>query len=174
MGIKDLGMVTAYAYAVAGGYTGTEAEFKELLADIPFLKQNSENYPDGAYVEEGVAYFTHNGNVLFEITGIGGGGGGGGAATSKLTVTNTSGWLTKTIAEGEKCEVSFTWSSTEDDIVTGPGTLRITANGSVRMTRGIEQGAMTVDISEYLKSGANVIKLRVTDINGNFRDLSYS
>lgn len=31
---KDLGMVTAYAYALAGGYTGTEAEFETLLGKI--------------------------------------------------------------------------------------------------------------------------------------------
>lgn len=31
---RNLGMVTAYAYAVAGGYTGTEAEFEELLGNI--------------------------------------------------------------------------------------------------------------------------------------------
>ena len=32
--VKDLGPVTAYAYAVAGGYTGTEEEFTELLGDL--------------------------------------------------------------------------------------------------------------------------------------------
>lgn len=32
--IKDLGVVTAYAYAVEGGYTGTEAEFVELLGNV--------------------------------------------------------------------------------------------------------------------------------------------
>ena len=31
---KDLGIVTAYAYALAGGYTGTEAEFEALLGNI--------------------------------------------------------------------------------------------------------------------------------------------
>ena len=31
---KDLGVVTAYAYAVEGGYTGTEAEFTALLGDL--------------------------------------------------------------------------------------------------------------------------------------------
>ena len=30
---KDLGPVTAYAFAVAGGYTGTRAEFEQGLAD---------------------------------------------------------------------------------------------------------------------------------------------
>ena len=32
--VKDLGAVTAYAYAVAGGYSGTEAEFEALLGNI--------------------------------------------------------------------------------------------------------------------------------------------
>lgn len=32
--IKDLGAVTAYAYAVEGGYTGTEEEFAALLGNI--------------------------------------------------------------------------------------------------------------------------------------------
>ena len=35
MAIKDLGAVTAYAYAVDGGYTGTEAEFEEAMAAVP-------------------------------------------------------------------------------------------------------------------------------------------
>lgn len=34
MAIKDLGIVTAYGYARAGGYEGTEQEFKELLASM--------------------------------------------------------------------------------------------------------------------------------------------
>lgn len=32
--VKDLGAVTAYAYAVEGGYIGTEAEFEALLGNI--------------------------------------------------------------------------------------------------------------------------------------------
>ena len=31
---KNLGKVTAYAYAKAGGYTGTSQEFEEMLAGI--------------------------------------------------------------------------------------------------------------------------------------------
>lgn len=31
---QDLGMVTAYAYAKAGGYTGTEAQFEEMLGSL--------------------------------------------------------------------------------------------------------------------------------------------
>lgn len=38
---KDLGMVTAYAYAVSKGYTGTEAEFAELMASYASVAQEA-------------------------------------------------------------------------------------------------------------------------------------
>lgn len=41
---KDLGMVTAYAYAVAGGYEGTEAEFEQLMADLAIEVDEFENF----------------------------------------------------------------------------------------------------------------------------------
>ena len=40
---KDLGVVTAYAYAVLGGYTGTEEEFTELLGNIATDLEEIEN-----------------------------------------------------------------------------------------------------------------------------------
>ena len=40
---KDLGTATAYAYAVEGGYTGTEAEFTELLGNIAEDLEEIEN-----------------------------------------------------------------------------------------------------------------------------------
>lgn len=44
---KDLGIVTAYAYAVSKGYTGTEEEYAKLMADyatvIPLANQSEEN-----------------------------------------------------------------------------------------------------------------------------------
>lgn len=38
---KDLGMVTAYAYAVSKGYTGTEEEFAELMASYASVAQKA-------------------------------------------------------------------------------------------------------------------------------------
>ena len=40
---KDLGMVTAYAYAKAGGYQGTEEEFEQLLGNIAGDLEEIEN-----------------------------------------------------------------------------------------------------------------------------------
>lgn len=41
---KDLGAVTAYAYAVEGGYTGTEQEFTQLMADLGITVDEFEHF----------------------------------------------------------------------------------------------------------------------------------
>ena len=42
----NLGIVTAYGYAKSKGYTGTEAEFAQLLADYADIAELTENIPD--------------------------------------------------------------------------------------------------------------------------------
>ena len=144
---------------------------------ITSVEQSLFNYVDGGFVENGVAYFTSNGEVLFEITGIGGGGGGGGGGdynNAVLTVTNSSGWLSKTIASGESCPISITWSSLEDDMPTGDGSMRVTVNGSIRSTTQIRQGVVTTDLLQYLGDGANVVRVQISDIYGNARSINFS
>lgn len=46
--IKDLGAVSAYAYAVEKGYTGTEEEFAELMADYASVAQRAEDAANSA------------------------------------------------------------------------------------------------------------------------------
>ena len=46
--VKDLGAVSAYAYAVEKGYTGTEAEFAELMADYAEVGQRAEDAAESA------------------------------------------------------------------------------------------------------------------------------
>ena len=46
--IKDLGAVSAYAYAVEKGYMGTEAEFAELMADYAEVGQRAEDAAESA------------------------------------------------------------------------------------------------------------------------------
>ncbi len=46
--VKDLGAVSAYAYAVEKGYTGTEAEFAELMADYAGVGQRAEDAAESA------------------------------------------------------------------------------------------------------------------------------
>ena len=133
------------------------------------------NFVDGAYVEDGVAYFTNNGTVMFSITGIGGGSGGGGSVTNAvLTVTNQTGWLSKTIAKGSPCPIMLEWSSIEDGMSTGPGTLKVITNGIVRTTMNIAQGAATIDISKFLSQEKNNVKVSISDVYGSTRTINFS
>ena len=121
-----------------------------------------EQDPDTYYV-----YPTYKGirseNGIPLAGGGGGGGGGGDVIAAKLSVENTSGWLSKTIADGSDCPVSFMWSSIEDDMPTGDGTMRITVNDVVRASMQIAQGNVSVDLAPYLAVGTNKVKVRISD-----------
>lgn len=131
---------------------------------------------DDAYVEDGYLYMTSNNEVVVGPLGpfSGGGGGGGTGNNAVLTVSNTSGWLSKSIASGAVCEISVIWSSLEDELPTGNGTLKVTINGLVKTTQDVAQGAVTVDIGKYLSTGANMVKVNITDAYGNGRTINYS
>ena len=64
--IKDLGAVTAYAYAVAGGYVGTEAEFEEALgqAGITITELESLSAVAIQVAEGGAPTASYSGGVL--------------------------------------------------------------------------------------------------------------
>ena len=118
--------------------------------------------PDTYYV-----YPTYRGtrseNGIPLAGGGGGGGGGGDIVSAVLTVENTTGWLSKTIADGESCNVSFTWSSVENGMQTGDGNMRITVNDVIRASLQIQQGSVSVDLAPYLTSGTNKVKVRISD-----------
>ena len=146
---------------------------KDQLKTISF---SLDNYVDDGYVENGVAYFVHDGEVLFEITGIGGGGGGGGSSVNNavITVTNNTGWLSTTISSGSTCPISLNWTSIEDNLPTGDGTLQISVNGAIKSTQGIQQGNVNIDLGNYVSAGSNVVKVKISDIYGNARTINFN
>ena len=159
---------------VANAVSAAETTLSSMGDRVDALELDTEEYPDDAYVEDGVAYFTHNGTVLFQITGIGGGGGGGGGGSATtLTMENTSGWLKKAVASGASCPISFTWSSTLDNISTGDGTLNIYVGNVIRGSFTIQQGSVTRDVGTYLQAGLNKVRLEVVDVEGNSRGITF-
>lgn len=129
---------------------------------------------DGGYVENDSLYLTSNGEVVAgPFTGFGGsgsgGGGGGSTNNAVLTVTNATGWVSSTIASGAPCALSIEWSSIEDGLSTGNGSLTIKVGGVVKAILDIAQGLVTTDIGEYLSAGSNSIQLQVMDSYGNSR-----
>jgi hypothetical protein len=123
-----------------------------------------------------VLYLTKDGVLLG--TGVilpkGGGGGGGSTNNAEMTLTNTSGWLAKTIAQGADCLFTFHWSSIEDNMATGNGTLIISVGGSVKTSYEIKQGDVEVNLAKYLTSSENRVLLEVVDAYGNTKTVSLS
>lgn len=109
-------------------------------------------------------------------TGGGGGGGGGGGSEigAVMNAQNTSGWISKTIAQNAKCELNFVWSSLENSIETGPGILTVTISKIGRAVINIPQGPTTIDVSQWLSLGSNPVELRITDIYAQSRVLRYN
>lgn len=112
-------------------------------------------------------------------TGGGGGGtgsGGGGAVTNnaKFNVTNVGGWLSKTVALGATCLINLSWSSIEDNVPTGNGTIRISQGDTVKESYEVRQGDLSVDVTKYISMGTNDIKVTISDIYSNTRTLNFS
>lgn len=162
-----------------------EGSIAEAFFDITNLQRELENVsidPDdlGLYQDPdtGYVYPTYR-NVVSEngipLASGGGGGGGGSQNNAILTVSNTSGWLSKTISENStNCNISMNWSSLEDDIPTGNGTLNIKVGGILRSTQQISQGGIVIDVKPYLTSGLNNVGMQISDIYGNSRTIKFS
>ena len=164
--------------------SNAENEVAENQNTIDGLKQKDnamqlaiEGKIDGAYVENGYLYLTSNDAIvagpLGPFSGEGGGGGGGGN-NATITVTNVTGWLSRTIAYKDSCPIKVNWSSTEDDMPTGNGTMKITVNGVVKAVLDIAQGEVTAELTSYLAVGSNVVKVNIADVYGNHRTINFS
>ena len=131
---------------------------------------------DGAYVENGYLYLTSGESIVAGPLGPfgSGGGGGGGGNEAKFSVKNLTGWLTNSVAEGSPCILNLEWSSIEDGISTGAGTLQVYVADALKTTLSIEQGLFGVDVSPWLINGNNAVKLTVTDVYGNNRTLKFN
>lgn len=148
------------------------------------MKQNVSNMElllsgkvDGAFVENGYLYLTSNNEVvagpLGPFSGSGGNGGSGGN-NAVLAVSNTSGWLSKSIAYGKECPIQITWTSLEEEMPTGNGVMKITVNGIVKAMLDIPQGAVTADLGPYLNVGSNAIRIQVSDVYENSKTISFN
>ena len=161
----------------------------ENAGEVPVVDENGQwglgkpVYIDGLTTETDengnkYLYLTHDGEIVGEgimlPQGGGGSGGGGSSNNAILTVTNTTGWISKSIAEKADCNISFTWSSTENEISTGNGAIKISVGGAVKTAYEIEQGAVTVNVGKYLTAGSNKVRVEISDIYGNMKVINYS
>lgn len=144
---------------------------------IQLLNTALESKIDSLFESNGFLFGSSNGEIVcgpigpFAGSGGGGGGGGSGGNNATLEINNTSGWMSKTIAQDETCPVSLHWTSVENEMATGNGSLSIYVSNSVKATLEVPQGDVTVDISPYLTAGGNSVAFTITDIYGNSRTI---
>lgn len=157
------------------------ADLDSQMQEVKTALDNVSIDPDdlGLYQDEDTMYVYPTYKGIRSENGIplaskGGGGGGGEVITAVLTVENTSGWLSKTISAGSSCEVSFRWSSVDDGLPTGDGTLRITNNEVVRSTQQIQQGNVIIDLKPYLTTGTNKVKVRISDSSDQGKTITFN
>lgn len=167
------------------GYDGVTYEtagdaVRSIGDELNDFKQNFNdlidvNIADGLLYENNLLYLTSKGNIISDpIKIIGGSGGGTSTNNAKFTVTNTSGWLSKTVAFGADCIINFTWNSIEDEISTGNGIVKVSVGGSVKTTYEEKQGDIEIDVSDYLLIGANEVEITISDLYGNSKTYKFS
>lgn len=93
---------------------------------------------------------------------------------AEFTVSNTTGWLSKAVAYGSECTLNFNWSSVEDGISTGNGTVKISIGDTVKAMYQEEQGDIEVNIDNYLLAGKNTVGIEISDLYGNTRKYVFS
>lgn len=170
-----------------GSITGLEdalaaaADNAEVMSLINALTgEIAGKVADAEFDDDGLFYFLDSyGERIagpFEgFKGIGGGGGGGGSSNNAvLTVTNTSGWLATTVAEGAEVAILLNWSSLEDELETGSGTVTVYVNGANKASLNVQQGDISIDVTNYLVSGTNNVRLRVSDAYGNIKTIQFT
>lgn len=157
-------------------------DIDELKSGMQRYNLESGSYFGGVFLDEdtNTLYFTDkNGRVIAEVENIGRGGGGGGGgddsgSNSKIHMDNISGWQSKTLARKKdeavpSCPVTLQWSSIENELPTGNGTLRVMVNDKTEAMLEVQQGTVVVDVAGYLKTGSNMLDFTVYDIYGKNR-----
>lgn len=114
------------------------------------------------------------GDPIEGIGGSGGGGGGGSATNAEMSATNTTGWISNSISVGETVNVKVLWTSIENDLPTGNGVATIRVNGLIKATYEVPQGEVTFNLTNYLNSGTNNVKITVSDIYDQQRTLGFN
>lgn len=179
----DADEIAGQALSLASNADNEAAELSNSVASLRD-KVNQLQLESAAYCMElevtsaGLVYLLNNGERIAGPYGpfAGNGGGGGGGTTSNVTfsVSNSTGWLSKTITKDDTCPVSVTWSSEMEGMPTGSGSAKVTINGAVKATMNVQQGQVTIDLAPYVSTGTNVVRLNISDSYGNNSSINFT
>ena len=171
---------------IRSGYNGITHDsagdaVRAIGNDLEALRNSLPDYipanaVDGLLYENNQLYLTSNGETVGDPVEITGGGGGGGSV-STVKITNNLASTIFTVAKGNSATIDFTYTSFENEVPTGDGTYSITINNKVieALSGSVQHGvAKNINVTEYLKTGSNSIKVTCADQFGTSRNLVYT
>ena len=135
---------------------------------------------DGGYQdEEGYLHLTLEGEDIegFDPILLNVGGGGGGDTGSKLTFAVYTPTIFSVMDTAGTAEIQYKFTSIDRDTqqATGNGNLAIVVGGTTKANLSITQGDnKTVDVFQYLNTGANTVKLVITDSYGTIASRTFT
>ena len=144
---------------------GDISEIQEQLKNVKPDPNSGREY-DITY-EDSKLSLLENGTVKTQVVIQGGGGGGTGGSTSVIKIERLDGSALTVIA-GDQAIINFKFSSVDnsgDDTGSATGVWYV---GNTKVgTQTVIQGKNSFDITQYLHSGDNTVKLQVTDSVGS-------
>lgn len=169
---------------IRAGYDGVSYEsagaaVRSIGQDVSDLRGSLSQFinakaVDGLFYEDNLLYLTAAGVIVSSPVEILAGSGGSGGSTSAVKLKNENGSSALTASKNDSVILKFTFSSLEDEEETGDGTAVIYVEDEVKLTSSIKQGYTEIDVTKYLKSGTNTVKLVCSDIYGVSRTLTYT
>lgn len=175
--------IAKQALASASNAENDVAEFSNQLDStnqkVQALQANADTYAQDGEVDNTGRFWLLNNGVRIAgpfgpFAGTGGGGGSSSGNSAELTVTDETGWRSKTISSGASCPITLTWSSLEGELATGNGSMRIMVNSVIKAVLDIQQGGVTVDLAKYCGTGTNSCRITISDVYDNNRTFVYT
>ena len=167
--------------ATESANSAAEAQHYADTIDPELFNARLEAKADSLYFdpETNLLYLMSEGEIIGDgvavAAGGSGGGGGGGSLEYTISLKNLLDSRVITVSEGMKVELKFNYSSVDaegyDD---GPGMGKIIVGGSTKKNITVVQGDNPVDVTPYLTSGSNVVKIQVENSEGVKKTLSYT
>lgn len=154
--------------------TPLESRMTTAEGNIDNLETKSFTFVEDGYVQNGIAYFTNNNQVLFEITGIGGGGGGGDdPEQSEYWSTKSKNWAVGLTGGGNPSDTNNSkYWSTQSASYTHGGTNTRTGEDTdnAEYFKDLAQGYAT-QAQTYLNTNGqtwiNTLEAKETELEGD-------
>lgn len=161
-------------------YGSAGSALRAIDQELSQLKQDLSSFvgssiPDGLYYKDNQLYLTSNNVIISDPVTIVGGSGGGTNSSYVVNLTNLLESRIISVPLGTPVILKFNYTSVDnggfDD---GPGVGSLFINNIQQTNFTVPQGIYDLDITKYLKTGGNNVKVQITNSEGSYRSLSYT